>query len=74
MQRGCEVITNNDNPEPILWTSRQAAAALQVSERTLYQWTRDGLVPAVRISRTVRYLPAAILARMEQLQDNATTD
>jgi len=59
------------DPAPILWTPRQAAAALQVSERTLYTWTRDGLLPAVRIGRTVRYMPEAITRRLEQLQEQS---
>lgn len=57
-------------PEPIVWTPAQAALALQVSERTLYTWTRDGLVPAVRVGRTVRYFPESIRKRLEQLQES----
>lgn len=57
--------------EPIVWTPAQAARALQVSERTLYTWTRDGLIPAIRVGRTVRYMPGEIRKRLEQLQDNA---
>lgn len=58
-------------PEPIVWTPAQAARALQVSERTLFTWTRDGLIPAIRVGRTVRYLPEVIRKRLEQLQQES---
>lgn len=34
---------------------RDAARAVGVSDRTLWGWTRDGLVPVVRINGTVLY-------------------
>jgi excisionase family DNA binding protein len=39
----------------LLLTQREAAQALAVSERTLWQLTHDGAIPAVRIGRAVRY-------------------
>ena len=42
---------------PILLTSRQAAALLQVGERTLWRLTDKGEIPVVRIGRLVRYDP-----------------
>jgi excisionase family DNA binding protein len=44
-------------PDRLLLTPRQAAAALSISERTLWQLTRDGAVRRVRIGRAVRYDP-----------------
>lgn len=43
---------------------REAAKALGVSERTLWSWTGDGLIPCVRVgaSRTVLY-PVDMLRR-----------
>jgi hypothetical protein len=42
--------------EPLLLTLRQAAAALSVSERTLWALTYPrGPIPAVRLGRAVRY-------------------
>jgi len=35
--------------------SPDAALALQVSERTLWQWTRDGIVPHARIGSIILY-------------------
>lgn|GEM_PF-1007872 len=34
---------------------REAAAAIGVSERTLFTWTKNGDVPHIRIGKTVRY-------------------
>lgn len=45
----------------LLLTSREAAAALRLSLRTLQALTRDGTIPSVRIGpRTVRYRPEAL--------------
>ena len=44
-----------------LMTSQQVAKFLQVSERTLWELTEPrGPIPAVRIGRSVRYVPEAI--------------
>lgn len=51
----------------LLLKAREAAKALNVSERTLYGWTRRGLVRAVRVGRTLRYAPAE-LARFIETQ------
>jgi excisionase family DNA binding protein len=39
-----------------------AAVLLSVSERTLADWTRDGLVPCIRIGSRVLYSPDALRA------------
>ena len=44
----------------LLWKSREAAAALCISERTLWKLTDEGKIPCVRIGRAVRYDPADI--------------
>ena len=50
-----------DNPtDPLLWTSPQAAKALAISERKLWELTNEGAIPCVRIGRAVRYDPADI--------------
>lgn len=44
------------NPqEPLAVRPRQAAALLGISERTLWSWTKDGIIPAVRVGRLVLY-------------------
>lgn len=48
--------------ERLLITAREAADLLSISERTLWQLTNDGRLPAVRFGRTVRYDPADLRA------------
>ena len=43
----CEVVK--------LLTARQVADALQCSERSVWGWTKDSDLPAVRLGRLVRY-------------------
>jgi excisionase family DNA binding protein len=43
-------------------TAKEAAAALAVSERTLWTWTNRGELPAFRNSRAVRYRPEDLAA------------
>jgi excisionase family DNA binding protein len=52
-------------PDRLLLTPRQAAAALSISERTLWQLTRDRALPCVRIGRSVRYARNDLLAFIE---------
>jgi excisionase family DNA binding protein len=42
----------------LLLTPREAAAALAISERTLWDLTDRGIICAVKIGRAVRYDPA----------------
>jgi excisionase family DNA binding protein len=55
----------------LLWTSRETAAALSISERTLWKLTNAGDIPCVRIGRAVRYDPADV-SRWIERQKNAT--
>lgn len=48
----------SDCPSPLLLTTREAAAALRISERTLFTLTKTGQIPCVRFGRSVRYAPA----------------
>jgi excisionase family DNA binding protein len=45
---------DGDSPR-LLLTSREAAAALSISERTLWQLREDGKIPCVLFGRNVRY-------------------
>jgi excisionase family DNA binding protein len=54
------MITKQD--APTLWTSKEAAKALAISQRKLWGLTNDKLIPCVRIGRSVRYDPADIRA------------
>ena len=40
---------------PKLLKPKEAAAVLAISERTLWTLTDDGVIPSVRIGRSVRY-------------------
>ena len=50
----------------LLWTCREAATALHVSERTLWALTKEGKIPCVRIGRAVRYDPEDIKRWIEK--------
>jgi excisionase family DNA binding protein len=46
----------------LLLTPREAAAALAIGQRKLWELTNRGLILAVRIGRAVRYDPADLAA------------
>jgi excisionase family DNA binding protein len=56
----------------LLWTRREAAAALSISERTLWTLTDEGQIPCVRIRRSVRYDPVAVRSWIEAQKGNLT--
>lgn len=51
--------------QPLLLTTREAAALLRVSTRTLHSWTKRGLIKTVRIGWMVRYAPEDLRAFIE---------
>jgi excisionase family DNA binding protein len=55
----------------LLWTSREAAAALCISDRTLWKLTKEGNIPCVRIGRAVRYDPADIRTWIDAQKNKA---
>ena len=52
-----------------LLTSRQVADALQCSVRFVWNWTKKGELPAVRMSRLVRYRVEDVEAFIARHQD-----
>ena len=44
----------------LLWTPKEAAAALGISPRLLWSRTKIGEIPCLRIGKAVRYSPAAL--------------
>jgi excisionase family DNA binding protein len=46
----------------LLLSPREAAAALGVSERTLWSLTKAGEVPSLKIGRLTKYRPEALAA------------
>ena len=50
----------NVAPAKLLLVAREAAAALAISERTLFTLTHRGEVPCIRLGRSVRCSVAAL--------------
>ena len=44
---------------------REQAAMLSISTRHLHDLTRDRIVPSVRLGRSLRYNPQAVIAALE---------
>jgi excisionase family DNA binding protein len=61
------------NDLKLLWTRREAAEALSVSERTLWTLTDDEKIPCVRIGRCVRYDPEDIRRFIETQKGNSAS-
>ncbi len=57
---------------PLALRPREAAAAIGVCERTLWQWTKTGDVPHVRRGNTILY-PVDLLRQWLEQQATATT-
>lgn len=62
---------DTDKVPTLLWTSREAAKALAVSERTLWSLTQRGDIRCVRIGRAVRYDPTDLRAWIEACKAEA---
>jgi excisionase family DNA binding protein len=56
--------------ERMLLTPRQAARALAISEKTLYNLTRAGKIVAVRDGRLVRYALADLQAWIDRAKSS----
>lgn len=41
--------------QPLMVKPSQAAKLLQVCEKTLWTWTKDGTIPAIKVGGVVRY-------------------
>lgn len=56
---GCEQKTMKINTEPetpcLAMRPREAAKALGISERLLWEWTNQGIVPHVRMGKRIVY-------------------
>ena len=67
----------NTSPiEPLALRPREAAKALGISPRTLWEWTRAGRIPCVRVgggARQVVLYPKAALERWLAQQAQATS-
>ena len=54
-----------DTAGRFLMTAREAAQALAISPRKLWDLTKHGDIPHVRIGRSVRYAPADLQSWIE---------
>jgi len=57
---------NDQDAARLLITSREAAATMSISERTLWTLTNERGLPCVRIGRSVRYDPRDLQAWIER--------
>jgi len=53
-------------PEPLL-TELEACEFLRIRPRQLYTWRKQGLIPFVRISRSVRYRLGELEAALDAM-------
>jgi len=63
-------MTSNDDQ---LMNVKEAARFLQISERMLWQLTKDGEIVAVRVGRCVRYERQDVRAFIQRQKGRATT-
>jgi excisionase family DNA binding protein len=58
----------------LLLRPRDAALALAISERTLWELTRRRVIPSVRIGRAVRYSPSDLQAWIDRQKGSTATE
>ena len=55
-----------------LWLARDVAKFTKLSERTIFTMTANGTLPAIRLGRSVRYRPAAVMDALRKLESGVT--
>jgi excisionase family DNA binding protein len=58
--------------QALLLTTPQAARSLAISERTLWDLTKRGEIPVVRIGRSVRYDPEDLKAWIDRQKERSS--
>ena len=58
--------TENRGHEPLM-TEKEMAAYLRIKPRQLFNWRVDGLVPFMRIGRSVRYRRSTVDAALDRM-------
>ena len=56
------------------WKVSEVAAAIQVSEQTVYRYVANGEIPFHKLSRAVRFKPSEIESWMENRKAGAAVD
>lgn len=64
-ERTITIPSKKDEPEQppverLAVTTKEAAQMLSISERTLWEWTRKGIIPAVKVERRYLYSVEAL--------------
>jgi len=52
-----------------LWTIKQVAEFLKLKQSTIYAWAQAARIPAIKMGRTWRFSKEAIVAWLEQKQE-----
>lgn len=55
------------DPAPIALTPKEMAAALRISEKSLWSLTKAGTLPSVKLGRLVRYPVPLVAAALERM-------
>ena len=53
---------------------REAADILAISERTLWTLTKQGVIPCVRLGRSVRYRLSELVRQLDELGSDSETE
>lgn len=59
----------NKEPDTRLISRKQTAERLNISLPTLHTWTKDGVIPAIRIGGTVKYRICDIENAMQDIRN-----
>ena len=64
---GMSLQQNESRGHEPLMTEKEMSAYLRIKPRQLFNWRADGLVPFIRIGRSIRYRRSAVDAALETL-------
>ena len=59
-------MTNKHTPAQELITKTQLAKKLKVTTKTIENWTKDGLIPVIKINTQVRYNWSEVLEQLNK--------
>jgi excisionase family DNA binding protein len=66
-----EAIKTTSTPQPVnneLLTRKQVATLLGISLVTLHDWTKRGIIPALRIGTRIRFKQVDVMAALQQIE------
>lgn len=56
------------DPAKLAWSPAEARIAIGVSARTLWQLTKDGRIPHLKLGRLTKYRPEAVAGYLASLE------